>query len=128
MLQYVEENKVAPVIHRVKMKFKTMLKIYECIFIFCTFLVPLKMSIQRIVSIRDVMPYSLLRNSKVFTRNILLWPFKEAVAKFITSYSAPLSGKRFLCSHGFVNLKSLARNSKKYYSAKYTRFFGSLCM
>ena len=99
-----------------------MLQIYECIFKFFTLLVPLKMSIQRIVSIRNVMPLSLLRNSKVFMSRILVWPLKETVAKFITGYSAPLFRKRCLYSHGFVNLKFMARNSKKYYSARYTRF------
>jgi hypothetical protein len=91
-----------------------MLEIYECIFIFCSILVPLKMSIQRIGLIRDVKTYSLLRNSKVLMRNVLLWPFKEAGTKFITGYLAPLSRKGCLYSHGFVKLKSLTRNSKKY--------------
>ena len=90
-----------------------MLKFYEFILIFCTILVLLKLSIRRIALIRDVTPYSLLRNSKVFVRNIMLWPFKEAVAKFIPGYSAPLSRKRCLYNHGFANLKSLARNSIK---------------
>lgn len=71
----------------------------------------LKMSIQRIVFIGDVKLYSLLRNPKSFMRNILFWPFKEAVAKFITGYSAPLSRKR--CLYSFLNLKPLARNNKK---------------
>jgi len=79
-----------------------MLENYERIFKLCTLLVPLKMSIQRIGSILDVKLYSLLRNSEVFMGNILLWPFKEAGAKFITGYSAPLSRKGCLYCHGFV--------------------------
>jgi hypothetical protein len=54
-LQCVEHTKMAPVIQRVKMKLKQeMLENCKRIFKFCTLLLPLKMSIQRTGSIRDV--------------------------------------------------------------------------